>query len=70
MGVKCNLGEKSYESADYHMSESEEWQVPEGVDDHTVQEFLDGRRDALEEKITERVFAKYAETSVFAGGEE
>lgn len=70
MGVKCNLGEGTYESADYHVSESETWQVPEGMDDHDVQTFVDGRRAALEEKISDRIFTKYGETSALAGEPE
>ena len=68
MGVKCNIGD--YESADYHVSEAETWVIPEGTDDHLVQEFVDSRRAALEEKIDARVFAKYGETSKNAEGAE
>lgn len=68
-GVKCNLGEKSYESADYHISETHRFDVS-GMDTEAVEEFATETYNALRERIDERIEEVYMETSVFASKDD
>jgi len=64
-GIKANLGQGSYESADIHVSKSETWNV-EGVATARVDKLWQDRYDALKEEIDHLVEEEYSNVSCFA----
>lgn len=65
IGVKCNLGKQTYESADAHFSQTERYSV-EGMDEVAVSKFVEDRREGLKEVLDVKVEKFYEEQSCFA----
>jgi len=61
-GVKANLGKQTYESADFHISRTEKYNV-EGLSDEAIDLFWSERYELLKEEIDELIVAIHAETS-------
>jgi hypothetical protein len=64
-GIKANLGQGTYESADVHLSKAETWQV-EGMTADEAGLLWGQRYEALKEEIDSLVEAEYANVSCFA----
>lgn len=64
-GIKANLGQGTYESADIHLSKAEEWDVT-GMAAADTDAFWRERYGALKEEIDKLVEEEYANVSCFA----
>lgn len=65
IGVKCNLGKQTYESADAHFSQTERYNV-EGMDEAAVSTFVEERRQGLKEILDVKAEEFYGEQSHYA----
>lgn len=61
-GVKCNLGHNTFESADFHISRTEKYDVS-GLDDVAIELFWDERYDILKEEIDAKIIDIHEDTS-------
>jgi hypothetical protein len=64
-GIKANMGQSTYESADIHVSRSERWDVT-GMTPEEVALHWGRRFEAIQSEVDPLVEAEYAKQSCFA----
>lgn len=68
IGVKCNLGEQSFENVNFNLTRTEKYDVSE-MSDEAVELFYDERYQILRKELTAEGEKLYHSTSTFGDPE-